>query len=79
VINSIEKEFPGLVVQKGNELDFLGMEVNLRDDGKVNVGTVKFLQKTVQELEEEISSPLTKKILLPLGNGCSRLTRKQKV
>jgi len=23
VINSIEKEFPGLVVQKGNELDFL--------------------------------------------------------
>jgi len=51
VTNSIEKEFPGLVIQKGNKLDFLEMEINLRDDGKVNVGTVKFLQKTVQELE----------------------------
>ena len=70
-INSVEKEFPGLVVQKGNELNFLGVEINHRDDGKVNVGTVSFLQKTVQELEEDI--------LLPLGNGCSRLTRKQEV
>jgi len=60
-INSIEKEFPRVVVQKGNELNFLGMEIKLRDYGKVNVGTVKFLQTTAQELEEEIGSPLTKK------------------
>jgi len=43
------------------------MEINLRDDGKVNVGTVKFLQKTVQELKEEIGSPLTKKYSTPAG------------
>ena len=40
VINSIEKEFPGLVAQKGNELDFLGIEINLREserrDGEVS-------------------------------------------
>jgi len=77
-INSIEKEFPGSVVQKGNELDFLGMEINLRDDGKVNVGTVKFLQKTVQELEEEIGSPLTKKYSTPAGQWLFKVDKKAK-
>jgi len=78
VINSIEKEFPGLMVQKGNELDFLGIEINLRDDGKVNVGAVKFLRKTVQELEEEIGSPLTKKYSTPAGKWLFNVDEKAK-
>ena len=43
VIEKIESKFPGLVVQKGRKLDFLGMENFFREDGKVALGTVQFL------------------------------------
>lgn len=41
------------MIQKGRKLDFLGMEIFFREDGKVEIGTVQFLKNMIEEFEEE--------------------------
>ena len=66
LIAKIDTKFPGLlVVQKGPKLDFLGMELYFRKDGKVDIGTVQFLKKMVQEFEEDTDVNLNRTYATP--------------
>ena len=50
--------FPGLQIQRGRKLDFLGLEVEFRDDGKASIGTVQYLTNMIKALEEELETKL---------------------
>ena len=43
VIALIEQYFPGLVIERGKSLNFLGMELEFLNDGKVNLGLVQYI------------------------------------
>ena len=54
VLKDIEEYFPGLVVERGTTLNFLGMEIDFFQPGKVKVGTVEYLKGMIEELTEEL-------------------------
>ena len=68
LIGKIDARFPGLVVQKGPKVDFLGMELMFRDDGKVDIGTVQFLKKMAEEFEEDTGMELTRSYSTPAAS-----------
>ena len=45
VINTIEGYFPGLVIERGNTLNFLGMEIEFKDNKKFGLSLVKYITK----------------------------------
>jgi hypothetical protein len=73
LIAKIDERFPGLVVQKGPKLDFLGMELCFRKDGKVNIGTVQFLKKMVEEFEEDTGVDLSRIYTTPAATWLFKL------
>ena len=54
VIALIEQYFPGLVIERGKSLNFLGMELEFLKDGKVNLGLVQYIKGMIEELEEAL-------------------------
>ena len=52
VINTIEGYFPGLVIERGNTLNFLGMEIKFKDNKKFGLSLVKYITNMIEELEE---------------------------
>jgi hypothetical protein len=54
VIATIEEYFPGLVVERGKNLNFLGMEISFLDKGKFSLGLVQYITGMVEELEEAL-------------------------
>ena len=54
VLSVIESYFPELVVERGTKLNYLGMELDFFEKGKVKIGTVQYLTNMIQELEEEL-------------------------
>ena len=78
VIEKIESKFPGLVVQKGRKLDFLGMENFFREDGKVALGTVQFLMAMVKEFEEETGIKLNKTYTAPAAPWLFKIKKNAK-
>ena len=52
IINKIEGYFPGLAIEKGKSLNFLGMEIEFLCNGKLKLGTVQYLKDMIEELEE---------------------------
>ena len=68
LIQKIDLKFPGLVVQKGPKLDYLGMELSFRDDGKLNIGTVDFLKTMVKEFEEDTGVELNRSYVTPAAS-----------
>ena len=54
VLAVIESYFPGLVVERGSQLNYLGMELDFFTPGKVKIGTVQYLKSMIEELEEEL-------------------------
>ena len=58
VLKLIEGYFPGLQIQRGRKLDFLGLEVEFTDDGKAWIGTVQYLTNMIETLEEELNTKL---------------------
>jgi len=68
LVQKIDSRFPGLVVQKGPKLDFLGMELVFRDDGKLDIGTVDFLKKMVKEFEEDTGVELNRSYATPAAS-----------
>ncbi len=63
VINKIEEYFPGLVVERGKKLNFLGMEIEFIKEGKLKLGLVQYLTGMIEDLEEA---------LLPYGEDLDR-------
>jgi len=58
ILKLIEGYFPGLQIQTGRKLDFLGLEVEFRDDGEASVGTVQYLTNIIETLDEELDTKL---------------------
>ena len=54
VINKIEEYFPGLVVERGKNLNFLGMEIGFLEKGKLKLGLVQYISGMIEELEEAL-------------------------
>ena len=54
VIAVIEQYFPGLVIERGKSLNFLGMELEFLNEGKVNIGLVQYIVGMIEELEEAL-------------------------
>jgi len=63
VINKIEEYFLGLVVERGKDLNFLGMEIGFLEKGKLKLGLVQYICGMIEELEEA---------LLPYGENLDR-------
>ena len=63
VIAKIEEYFPGLVVERGKDLNFLGMEIGFIGKGKLKLGLVQYICGMIEELEEA---------LLPYGENLDR-------
>ena len=40
VLNTIERYFPGLSIGRGKQSNFLGMELDFFEPGKVKIGTI---------------------------------------
>ena len=78
VIEKIESKFPGLVVQKGRKLDFLGMAIFFREDEKVALGTVQFLMAMVKEFEEETGIKLNKTYTTPAATWLFKIEKNAK-
>jgi hypothetical protein len=54
VIDTIEGYFPGLVVERGKDLNFLGMEIGFLEKGKLKLGLVQYITGMIEELEEAL-------------------------
>jgi len=54
VIDTIEGYFPGLVVERGKDLNFLGMEISFLTKGKLWLGLVQYITGMIEELEEAL-------------------------
>jgi hypothetical protein len=54
VIDTIEGYFPGLVVKRGKDLNFLGMEIGFLEKGKLKLGLVQYITSMIEELEEAL-------------------------
>ena len=52
VLATIGGYFPGLSIERGNKLNFLGMEIDFFEKGKLKIGTVQYLKGMIEELEE---------------------------
>ena len=55
VIDKIEEYFPGLVVERGKNLSFLGMEIEFLEKGKLKLGLVQYICGMIEELEEALA------------------------
>lgn len=54
ILRTIESYFPGLVIERGRKLNYLGMELDFYEKGKVKLGTVQYLTNMISELEGEL-------------------------
>jgi len=55
VINNIEGYFPGLVVERGKDLNFLGMEIGFLEKGKLKLSLMPYICGMIEELEESLA------------------------
>ena len=64
VLEMVEGYFPGLVVERGKALNFLGMELEFIGNKQVAIGTVKYIKDMAEEfgidLLKKVSSPAAK-------------------
>ena len=68
ILELIESHFPGLQIERGKQLNFLGMEIEFMDDGKASIGTVQYLSNMIETLEKELNIILNKTYATPAGN-----------
>ncbi len=52
VFDKIEGYFPILVVARGKDLNFLGMEIGFLGKGKLKLGLVQYICSILEELED---------------------------
>jgi len=54
LIATIEEYFPGLVVERGKNLNFLGMDIGFLTKGKFSLGLVQYITGMIEDLEETL-------------------------
>jgi hypothetical protein len=66
VINKIKEHFGDLVVSRGKEHTFLGMNITFRDDGSLQIEMKKYIEEAIESFGEDVStnvsSAATKKL-----------------
>jgi len=67
ILEKVEKRFPGLTTQRGKKVEFLGINLEFRDDGKLLMGTIQYLSDMVEEFESEIEKTLNRSYVTPGG------------
>lgn len=60
LLSKIEARFPGLTIQRGKKLDFLGINLEFRDNGKLLMDTIQYLSGMVEDFETENSKILNR-------------------
>ena len=60
MLSRIEAKFPGLTIQRGKKLDFLGINLEFRHDRKLLMDTIEYLSGMVKEFEDDISKVLNR-------------------
>lgn len=55
ILETIEGYFPGLVIERGKKLGFLGMDIEFIGNGKVKIGMKKYIADTIEEFGEDVS------------------------
>ena len=81
IIEMVESHFPGLSVERGKKLNFLGMEIEFTNDKKVKLGTKQYIQSTIEELEESLAAykeNLNKEYSCPAGRWLFKLKEDEK-
>ena len=76
LIEKINKRFPGLTIQRGKKLEFLGIDFYFRGDGKVDVGTVPYIKQMIKDLEEELGMVLNRKYTTPHAKWLFKVNKK---
>ncbi|GFH56495.1 hypothetical protein CTEN210_12971 [Chaetoceros tenuissimus] len=76
LINKINERFPGLTIQRGNKLEFLGIDFYFRGDGKVDIGTVPYIKQMIKDLEEELGMVLNRKYKSPHAKWLLKVNKK---
>ena len=54
VLKIIEGHFPGLAIERGRKLNFLGIKLDFFTKGKLKLGMVHNITNMIEELEEEL-------------------------
>ena len=67
ILEKVEKRFPGLTIQRGKKLDFLGRNLEFKDDGKLLMDTIQYLSDMVEGFESEIGKTLNRSYATPGG------------
>ncbi len=55
ILRTIEIYFPGLVIERGRNLNYLGMELDFFEKAKVKLGTFQYLTNMISVLEGELT------------------------
>jgi hypothetical protein len=77
VLAIVEKRFPGLVIERGKSLNFLGMELEFYDK-KVKIGTVQYIKNMITSLEEELRTTLKSKHTNPATSSLFKTNKEAK-
>ena len=80
IITVIEKHFGGLVVTRGNEHKFLGMDITLPGDGMVRISMQRYINEAIDEYSNEVTRNATtpaKRSLFTIDPDLPRLDKKE--
>ena len=69
VLATIKTYFPGLVIERGKQLNYLGMEIDFFDKKRMKLGTVQYIQNMIEELQEEFELQKFRKVKFQIENG----------
>ena len=80
VLGVIEGYFPGLVVERGKKLNFLGVEIEFTDNKRVKLSTIQYLKTMIEEFDEDLSKHVSSpaaKWLMTVKDETKKLSKEQ--
>ena len=80
VIAEIESYWKGLTVHRGNNLTFLGMDIEFNDNKTVSISTPEYIDKAIEVFEEELKGEVTSpanKMLFVVNEEVKPLSKKK--
>ena len=70
IVAKFSEHFGGLSIQRGKKFIFLGMDVEMTNDGKVKIGMQEYINEEIEMFDEDISTPVA-------SASCGNLTEIQ--
>ena len=59
IIKATAKHFGNLVIARGKNHTFLGMDIGLLDDNKIEIGMKGYIQEAINVFDEEMSTKVS--------------------